>query len=92
MAIKRVRVNVSGRVQGVFFRASASDMARRQGLLGWVKNNHDGSVEALFQGEEHILERAIMWCHEGPPSAMVTDVKISYETVSDNFNDFKVTY
>jgi acylphosphatase len=62
----RVRVVVSGRVQGVFFRASCSDEARRRGVGGWVRNLPDGRVEAAFEGEEPQVAAMVDWCRHGP--------------------------
>jgi acylphosphatase len=71
----RVRVVVSGWVQGVFFRASCADQARRRGLGGWVRNLPDGRVEAVFEGEEPQVEAMIDWCGQGPPGARVQAVE-----------------
>ena len=74
MAIKRAHVYISGRVQGVFFRQSALEQARRLGLGGWVRNRLDGRVEAVFEGEPAALDAMVKWCHEGPPHAYVDSV------------------
>lgn len=71
-----VHVHVSGRVQGVSFRASAFDAAKRFGLAGWVRNLPDGRVEAWFEGEDADVAAMIAWCHEGPIGATVTDVDV----------------
>ncbi|HEY5494874.1 MAG TPA: acylphosphatase [Candidatus Anoxymicrobiaceae bacterium] len=76
----RARVIVRGRVQGVFFRAETRDMARRMELAGSVRNRPDGAVEAAFEGRREDVERAIDWCGEGPPSARVDSVDVSWET------------
>ncbi len=76
MAQKRVQVVISGRVQGVGFRASCQHVAVELGLTGWVRNRWDGSVEALFEGEAAAVDAMLMWCHEGPPMADVTRVEI----------------
>ena len=68
----RVRVVISGRVQGVAFRDSTRRMAERLGLGGWVRNLSDGRVEAVFEGPAADVERAVAWCREGPPGARVT--------------------
>ena len=70
----RVRVVVSGRVQGVWFRDSCRDEARALGVHGFVRNRGDGSVEAEFEGTEAAVERMIAWCHDGPPRARVDAV------------------
>jgi acylphosphatase len=67
----RVRVVVSGRVQGVWFRDSCREEARALGVRGFVRNRADGAVEAEFEGPEAAVERMIAWCHTGPPRARV---------------------
>lgn len=71
------RVVVHGRVQGVFFRDSCSREARRAGVTGWVRNEPDGSVAALFEGPEPAVEQMVRWCQEGPPRARVEKVDVS---------------
>jgi acylphosphatase len=71
----RVRVLVTGRVQGVFFRASCADRARSLGLGGWVRNVPDGRVEAVFEGREADVDAMVAWCRHGPPGARVDDVE-----------------
>jgi len=70
----RVRVVVTGRVQGVFFRDGCREQARALGVHGFVRNRGDGSVEAEFEGTEAAVERMIAWCHGGPPRARVDAV------------------
>jgi acylphosphatase len=69
-----VRLVITGRVQGVAYRAWAVQEARRRGLTGWVRNLRDGSVEAVLQGGEHEVEMMIIACRRGPPLARVTDI------------------
>lgn len=76
MDSKRVRVVVSGQVQGVFFRASTRSLAERLGLTGWVRNVPGSKVEAEFQGPPDALEQAVAFCHEGPEHAIVKDVEV----------------
>ena len=71
-----MRVVVTGRVQGVFFRDTCRDHARRENVRGFVRNRADGTVEAEFEGTEPAVERVIAWCHEGPPRANVEDVTV----------------
>ncbi len=66
---------VSGRVQGVFFRASTRDRARALDLDGWVRNLPDGSVEVLARGDDAALDALREWLHRGPPLARVTEVR-----------------
>ncbi len=66
-----VRVRVSGRVQGVWYRGWTVDEAQARGLRGWVRNRRDGTVEALFIGPVAAVESMIAACREGPPAARV---------------------
>jgi acylphosphatase len=74
-AASAVRVVVSGRVQGVWFRAWTVETATGLGLAGWVRNRADGSVEALFAGPADAVETMIARCHDGPPAAQVDAVR-----------------
>ena len=67
---------IRGRVQGVGFRYSLQLEARRLGVTGWVRNRHDGSVEAVAQGPAEAVEALIAWSRHGPPAARVTDVEV----------------
>jgi acylphosphatase len=80
VVMRRTRVVVAGRVQGVFFRASCAERARTLGLAGWVRNDPDGRVGAVFEGSEEAVETMIRWCHVGPPHARVDEVEIVEET------------
>jgi acylphosphatase len=71
----RVRVVVTGRVQGVFFRDSCREQARAEGLGGWVRNRGDGAVEAEFEGPRPAVDRLIAWCRSGPARARVDAVE-----------------
>lgn len=75
--MKAVRPRITGRVQGVGFRAWAIAPACALGLRGWVRNRTDGSVEALVVGAEGAVERMIEACRQGPPGARVADVAVS---------------
>ena len=77
--MKRVRVTVSGRVQGVFYRATCARLARDAGLSGHVRNLTDGRVEAVFEGSEEDVERLVAWCRTGPETARVEEVEIVAE-------------
>ncbi len=74
----RAHVFVTGRVQGVYFRATTRETAREKGVDGWVKNLDDGRVEAVFEGEKQAVEAMIEWCHTGSPRARVDDVDVEY--------------
>jgi acylphosphatase len=78
-ALERVRVLVSGRVQGVWFRGSCEQQARAHGVSGWVRNLPDGRVEAVFEGRPGAVSSMVSWCHVGPPGASVTRVQVTSE-------------
>ena len=75
MAARQIRV--SGRVQGVGYRASLQYQAEKLGVTGWVRNRTDGSVEALLQGPPHAVDAVIAWARRGPPGSRVSDVVVS---------------
>jgi acylphosphatase len=75
--MRSVRLRITGRVQGVGYRAWALQMASRPGLRGWVRNRSDGSVEALVIGEDDAVARIVEACRDGPFGARVSDVTIS---------------
>jgi acylphosphatase len=77
--VVRRRVIVHGRVQGVFFRDTARRLAERQGVAGWARNNRDGTVEAVFEGEAEAVERLVAFCREGPRGAHVEAVEVAGE-------------
>jgi|HubBroStandDraft_6_1064221.scaffolds.fasta_scaffold277040_3 acylphosphatase len=73
---RRVRANITGRVQGVSFRATTAIEARRLGLVGWVRNRTDGSVELEAEGDAAAIAELLAWCAHGPPAARVANVAI----------------
>jgi acylphosphatase len=75
----RRRVVVSGRVQGVWFREATRRLAEREAVAGWVRNNADGTVEAVFEGEAAAVQRLIGFCRLGPPEARVEAVEVRVE-------------
>jgi acylphosphatase len=86
----QVHVIISGRVQGVWYRASTKQKAEELGLTGWVKNTADGNVEAMLEGDEATVHKMITWCRVGPPLAQVADVKILQKRVGGEFTDFVI--
>ena len=88
----QVHVVISGKVQGVWYRASTKKKAEELGLTGWVKNTSDGNVEAVFEGDATKVDEMITWCWIGPPLARVTDVKITRRNTSGEFTDFTFLY
>ncbi len=89
----RVRLRIYGRVQGVFFRATAREQAKRLGLTGYVKNEPDGSVTIEAQGPEEKINQFVIWCHNGPPLAEVVrvDIEKNLEPIKEEKN-FEIRY
>lgn len=87
--MKAVKITVTGRVQGVFYRASAKDAAVQLMLKGFAQNQPDGSVYMEAEGEEQDLNRFIDWCRQGPPRAQVLNVVVE-ETDVKNFQRFEI--
>ena len=90
MTGKKLHVLISGRVQGVFFRAATREHANRLSLRGWVRNLPDGRVEALFEGEEERLKEILGWCHQGPPGSLPEEVESRWEKGAGEFKDFRI--
>jgi acylphosphatase len=88
----RARVRVFGRVQGVLFRHYAAVMAGKLGVLGYVQNLDDGSVEAIYEGEKAAVDEMVEWTKKGPPHARVTSFRFTWEEPTDEFFDFSVRY
>jgi len=88
--IVRAHAMISGRVQGIFYRASARSEAIKRSLTGWVKNTSDGKVELIAQGPKHEVEDFIDWCRSGPMLAEVTCVDVTMEDPQDDLEGFEV--
>jgi acylphosphatase len=88
----RARVVVNGEVQSVFFRQETKRRADNLNVKGWVRNRDDGNVDAVFEGEEQDVQALIAFCRNGPPRALVTNVKVEREKYAGEFNDFKIRY
>jgi len=80
--VKRVHVFVSGRVQGVFYRAYCARRARELGLAGFVRNLPDGRVEAAFEGPDEDVDAMVAWCHRGSEWSRVDAVEVSEEPLT----------
>ena len=89
MEKKHLDITISGRVQGVGFRYSARQKARNLGLMGFVKNTHDGSVYIEVEGEPGNIKEFVYWCNQGPSSARVKTVDTSEANVK-NFKTFEI--
>jgi acylphosphatase len=92
MTEARVHIIISGRVQGVCYRAFTEDLALNHNLKGWVRNLYDGSVEAVFEGEKKAIAQAIKECHIGPPGARVTDIEVQWETFVGDQKGFMIRF
>ncbi|MBU1152168.1 acylphosphatase [Patescibacteria group bacterium] len=88
--MKQARLNISGRVQGVWFRGAAKDEAKKLGLVGYAKNVDDGSVEILIQGEEGAIRKFIEWCRQGPEIAQVDNVDVRWKEPDLSKLEFEV--
>jgi acylphosphatase len=78
--MKRVRVLVSGKVQGVFFRGECADTANHHGVTGFVRNLPDGRVEAAFEGPDEAVDAMVTWCHQGSSWARVDSVEVEAQS------------
>ncbi len=92
MTKRRAHVWITGRVQGVFFRAYTQDAAQRLGVAGWVRNLPDGRVEAVFEGDADKVEKMIAWCHEGSPMGRVDRVEVLEEVYTCEFDRLTITH
>ena len=90
--MKRVSVKIHGRVQGVFFRANTQQQAQKLGVKGWVKNNKDGTVSAVFEGEDAAVDQIVNWCKQGPKADLVDNVEVSEELFTGAFEKFEIQY
>ena len=87
--MKTVHLLIKGKVQGVFFRATAKEVADKIGVKGWIKNTDEGDVEAVVTGSGQQLQEFVSWCKQGPRRADVSEV-ISTEQEETRFKDFSV--
>ncbi len=92
MAKERVHLVIHGRVQGVFYRASAQKKAMELGLMGWVKNRVDKTVELVAEGEREKLDALIKWCYIGPTDAYVVNIDLKREIYTGEYIEFLVKY
>jgi acylphosphatase len=90
MAKKRLYLTVHGIVQGVNFRYYTKQEALGLGLVGWVRNKPDGSVEAVAEGDEGVLKKFLEWCTHGPSSSRVTKLDSQWAPATGEFSDFVI--
>lgn len=88
--MEQVKLRIQGKVQGVFFRASAQQKAQELGIKGWVKNEADGSVTAVGEGEATSLRAWVKWCHHGPAQARVETVEVEPQPSAGDFESFEI--
>ena len=92
MSHQRVRLFVTGRVQGVFFRQSLKAKSIQNDVFGWVKNLQDGRVECLLEGNEENISLLVKWANSGPANAIVENVEVHNEKFDNEFTKFNVLY
>jgi acylphosphatase len=92
MDTARISCIVHGCVQGVAFRTSAQQQARRLRLVGWVRNRADGTVEMLAEGERIHLHQLVDWCYQGPPAARVTRVEVQWAESEGTLSGFEIRF
>lgn len=88
----RVHMIVSGRVQGVCFRAETQKAATLFGVFGWVRNKRDGRVEAVVEGARDDVTSLINWCKTGPPISRVDKVEVTWQDFHSEFAEFGIRY
>ena len=84
-----MHIIVKGKVQGVFYRATAKKIADDLGAKGWLKNTKDGWVELMITGNEELIEKMLAWCQHGPENATVTEV-IVHPAKEQSFSSFSI--
>lgn len=87
--MKALRLLISGRVQGVYYRKSTQLQARELGLAGWVRNLPDGRVEVHCEGPDQAVDELVAWCYQGPPDALVRSVE-QHPTLFQAYSTFEV--
>ena len=89
---KQVRAHaiISGRVQGVCFRLETQRTAKQYGVFGWARNKYDGTVEAVFEGEENNVASVLEWCKRGPALAIVGSVDVTWQDYAGEFDSFDI--
>ena len=92
MKQQRVHLLVSGKVQGVFFRQALKVVAKKNNVLGWVRNLIDKRVEAILEGDTRSVNLVIEWARIGPANSHVDDIEVSNEEFKNEFSMFEVLY
>ena len=92
MKQQRIHILVSGKVQGVFFRQALKVIAKKNNVLGWVRNLKDGHVEAVLEGDNKSINSVIEWIRIGPANSRVDHVEVNNEEFKNEFSIFEVLY
>lgn len=90
--IKQVKIKIYGRVQMVMFRDATQRQAKKLGLVGKVKNESDGTVQVIAEGEEKGLKGLVNWCYNGPMLARVDKIDVEWGKATGQFNKFEIRY
>lgn len=90
--MKRLIIKIHGKVQGVFFRASAREKAEQLGIKGWSMNNSDGTVSIEAEGQREALEKFLDWCYTGPDRAEVDKIDFSWTDELKNYDVFETRW
>jgi acylphosphatase len=90
--IKRIVLKIYGEVHGVSFRYYTQQKARSLNLIGWVRNEPDGTVKIMAEGEEKNLKKLVDWCYNGVRFAKVDKVEVKWEEASGEFKEFEIKY
>jgi len=92
MEQQRVHLLINGKVQGVFFRQALKVVAKKNNVLGWVRNLNDKRVEAVLEGDSKSINSVIEWTHIGPANSRVDDIEVSNEEFKNEFSMFDILY
>ncbi len=92
MENQRIHIFISGKVQGVFFRQALKVIAKKNNVMGWVRNLPDKRVEALLEGDSTSVNSVIKWTRVGPANSRVDDIQVSNEVFRNEFSTFEVLY
>ena len=87
---RQLKILVSGRVQGVYFRGTCQKKAQQLGITGFTRNLSDGSVEIVAEGPEPVLELFIAWCRQGPAMARVEKLTVDEINTGETFHHFEI--
>jgi len=85
---KRLEVHITGNVQGVFFRKYLQEHALSRRITGYAKNNEDGSLSVVFEGDDEELQKVLMFCHMGPPGSQVKKIEKVWKIPTGEFSTF----